>query len=58
MLEQYKKTFLGMQAFMVFMAGMGVVAARSLFVGVVFYATMQVGAVLGAVWAARIKRPS
>jgi hypothetical protein len=57
MLEQYKRTFVRMQLVIAIVTvatylGMGHMLARS----AVFFLMMQVGAVVGAVWAVRLKR--
>jgi hypothetical protein len=59
MWEQYKKTFGSMQAFIVLVAialyfGLG----RSVVTASGFFLMMQVGAVFGAMWAARLRRRS
>ena len=57
MWEQYKKTFGSMQAFIVLVTialyfGLG----RSVAMASGFFLMMQVGAVFGAMWAARLRR--
>lgn len=56
MWEQYKKTFLGIQAVILLIAcGMGI-ASRSPGAALVFFGMMQIGSALGAMWATRLKR--
>ena len=57
MFERYKKTFVGMQAVICIITvavyfGMGRVPALA----GLFFVTMQLGAFIGAAWAARLKR--
>ncbi|HEV3191292.1 MAG TPA: hypothetical protein VGY54_12375 [Polyangiaceae bacterium] len=55
MWEQYKKTFLGMQIVM-WLIGAGVLlGTHRLFAAAVFLVVMQVGAIFGAMWGARLK---
>jgi hypothetical protein len=54
--QQYKKTVVGMQITMWLVACVVLVRTRVWLVAVVFLAIMQVGAVLGAMWAARLRR--
>jgi hypothetical protein len=56
MWDHYKKTFVRMQIVMWMAACLPVLATRSLTVGLGFLATMQIGSLLGAVLAARIRR--
>ena len=56
MWEHYKKTFLGMQIVMWLVAGLVLVWTHLWIVSSVFLITMQIGAVLGAMWAVRLKR--
>lgn len=49
MLEHYKRTFVGMQRAMWLVTALVVVVTRQLFVGAAFMATMQIGALLGAI---------
>jgi hypothetical protein len=56
MLEQYKKTFVSLQVTMWLVAALVAWLTKQPLVGVWFLATMQVGAVLGAFWGARLKR--
>jgi hypothetical protein len=56
MWEQYKKTFWGMQ---IAIAAISLTIFKMVHVWgppVVFFATMQVGSVVGALWATRLKR--
>jgi hypothetical protein len=57
MWEQYRKTFVGMQA-VIFAVTCGMyLAYRQLWVvAVMFFVTMQVSAVVGAMWATRLRR--
>jgi hypothetical protein len=57
MLEQYKKTFIGTQLVIATVTvatylGLGHVFVRS----AVFFSMMQIGAVVGAVWAVRLRK--
>ena len=56
MWDHYKKTFARMQVVMWLAASLPVLATRDLSVGLWFLAIMQIGSLLGAVWAARIRR--
>jgi len=56
MWEHYKKTFLGMQIVMWLVACIVLVWTHLWIVASVFLLTMQIGAVFGAIWAARLKR--
>ena len=56
MWEHYRKTFRGMQLAMALVAIAVLVVTRRLFVAGAFLAAMQIGAVLGAAWGARLKR--
>jgi hypothetical protein len=49
MLEHYKRTFVGMQRAMWLVTFLVVVVTRRWFVGAACLATMQIGAVLGAI---------
>jgi uncharacterized membrane protein YfcA len=56
MWQQYKKTLVGMQLSIAVMTGAAyMMVYRSLPPAAVFFAVMQVGAVLGAYWGARLK---
>jgi hypothetical protein len=55
MWEQYKKTFLGMQTVMGFIAAGVLLGTHRLFAAAVFFVVMQLGAVLGAMWGSRLK---
>ncbi len=55
MWEQYKKTFLGMQIVMWLIAAGVLLSTHRLFAAAVFLVVMQLGAVLGAMWGARLK---
>jgi hypothetical protein len=54
--KQYKKTFRGMQIAIGLVVGAVLIVTRTWTVAAVFFATMQVGAVLGAMWGTRLKR--
>jgi len=56
MWEHYKKTFVRMQIVMWLAACLPILATRDLTVGLGFLATMQIGALLGAVLAVRIRK--
>jgi hypothetical protein len=57
MLEQYKKTFKATQAIIaIITVFIFFQAHRMWFASMVFFLFMQVGAVLGAMWATRLKR--
>ncbi len=56
MFERYKKTFWGMQA-LICAVVLGIfVWSQSIDVAALFFTTMQVGALVGASWANRLKR--
>jgi len=55
MWEQYKKTFWGMQAIICAAAVSIFLWGHVLGLSALFFATMQVGAVIGAMWAVRLK---
>ena len=55
MMERYKKTFWGMQA-VIWLIAFGVLAwAHMWSLAALFFVTMQIGAVVGAMWATRLK---
>jgi uncharacterized membrane protein YfcA len=55
MWKQYKKTFVGMQLVIWAITG-GVLAWRHLWdLAAMFFVTMQIGAVIGAMWGQRLK---
>jgi uncharacterized membrane protein YfcA len=57
MLEHYKKRFLGMQSFIAFIVIAVYFAMNHRVVpAAIFFATMQIGALVGAAWAARLTR--
>jgi hypothetical protein len=56
MWEQYKKTALGIQIVIAIVTIGVLVISRTLAAGGVFFAAMQLSALLGAGWAARLKR--
>jgi hypothetical protein len=56
MWELYKRTFRGMQIAIAMVTIVIFAITRRWFVASVFLCTMQVGAVMGAVWGARLKR--
>lgn len=55
MWEQYRKTFWGMQAAIWFFALAVLVWTRLWTSAATFFLTMQIGAVSGAMWGARLK---
>ncbi len=55
MVDLYKKTFVPMQLAIWLVAALVSIATRSIHAGGVFLATMQVGALVGAAWGARLK---
>jgi hypothetical protein len=55
MLERYRRTFWPMQAVMWGLACVIVISTRSLLGGFVALVTMQLAALVGAAWAARLK---
>jgi hypothetical protein len=55
MREQYKKTWVGMQATIAVVTLAALVHTHRLVAALAFFATMQVGAVLGAIWAVQLK---
>ena len=56
MWDQYKRTLVGMQlTIAAFTAGAYVMTYRSLASAALFFVVMQVGAVFGAYWGARLK---
>jgi hypothetical protein len=55
MVEQYKKTFVPLQLGIWLVAGLVTLVTRSVHSGAVFLATMQLGALFGAIWGARLK---
>ena len=55
MVEIYKKTFVPMQLGIWLVAVLVTALTRSVHAGSVFVATMQLGALLGAIWGARLK---
>lgn len=57
MLEQYKKTFASMQVFIAMVtAALYFALGRRWTLAAGFFLMMQVGAVFGAAWAARLKK--
>lgn len=57
MWEHYRKRFLGMQVVItVFAVGFFLTSHRGLFPAALFFAVMQIGSLLGAAWASRLKR--
>jgi hypothetical protein len=57
MWDQYRKTFAGMQAFIVLVTlALFIVLGYRLAPTLVFFAAMQVSALLGAMWATRLRR--
>jgi hypothetical protein len=57
MWEHYRKRFWGMQVVITsFAVGLYLTSHRSLGPALFFFATMQLGSLLGAAWASRLKR--
>jgi hypothetical protein len=57
MWDQYRKTFVGMQAvILIVTCGMFLAFNRLWALAALFFVTMELGALLGAVWGARLKR--
>jgi hypothetical protein len=55
MWDQYKKTLWGLQVVIGVIAGAVLVLSHSLGAAAFFFATMQVAAVVGAMWGIRLK---
>ncbi|HTL30547.1 MAG TPA: hypothetical protein VL282_15050 [Tepidisphaeraceae bacterium] len=55
MWEQYRRTFLGMQMVIAMVTIVVFIGFHSLMQAMVFFAFMQLSAVIGALWAARLK---
>jgi uncharacterized membrane protein YfcA len=57
MWEHYRKRFWGMQAVITsFAVGYYLISHRLLFPALLLFVTMQLGSLLGAAWASRLKR--
>ena len=56
MLERYKRTFIGTQAIIAAVTLAILFKLQVWQVAAVFFATMQLGAVMGAIWASQLKR--
>jgi uncharacterized membrane protein YfcA len=56
MIERYKRTFIGTQTIIATVTLAILYKLQAWQVAMVFFATMQLGAVLGAMWAGRLKR--
>ncbi|HTQ02781.1 MAG TPA: hypothetical protein VMI54_02950 [Polyangiaceae bacterium] len=56
MLERYKRTFFATQACIVCVTVAILIQSHRIFAAAVFFVTMELGAVVGAMWAARLKR--
>jgi uncharacterized membrane protein YfcA len=56
MIERYKHTFIGTQTIIAAVTLAILYKLQVWQVAAVFFATMQLGAVMGAMWAARLKR--
>ena len=54
-LECYRKTFVGIQVTIGVVTLAALLQTHRLIAALAFFATMQIGAVLGATWAARLK---
>jgi hypothetical protein len=55
MLEQYKKTMVGTQILIGVVTLAVLLRTHRLVAALAFFATMQLGAVIGALWAVRLK---
>jgi membrane protein DedA with SNARE-associated domain len=55
MLEHYKKTFASIQSVILLVTAGVLVVSHSLQAALVFFATMQIGSITGAMWARRLK---
>ena len=56
-MEHYKKTFVGMQVFIALVtAALFILFHRLWIPAATFFVMMQVGALVGALWATRLKR--
>ncbi len=56
MLERYKRTFVATQASIAAVTVAILLQSHRLFAAVAFFGAMELGALFGAMWAARIKR--
>jgi hypothetical protein len=57
MWDQYKKTFIGMQAVILLVTvGMFIVFSRDVALVATFFATLQVASLLGAYWGDRLRK--
>lgn len=56
MWEQYKRTFSGMQAFIIAVALCILFWSQRVYVAAAFFMAMQLGALFGAMWGSRLKR--
>jgi low temperature requirement protein LtrA len=56
MWDHYKKTFVGMQSVILLITMMVLAWSHMWTVALVFFAVMQTGSALGAMWASRLKR--
>ncbi|HVZ37200.1 MAG TPA: hypothetical protein VG963_32480 [Polyangiaceae bacterium] len=56
MWEQYKRTFVGMQAFILVAVLCILIGSHRVYAAGVFLIAMQLGALFGAMWGARLKR--
>ena len=55
MWEHYKRTFVGIQAVIVVVSGGVLALTHSGWAALLFFVTMQVGSLSGAMWAQRLK---
>ena len=55
-LERYKKTFAAIQVTVGFVTLIVLMQTHRLIAALAFFATMQIGAIVGAIWAAGLKR--
>lgn len=56
MLERYRRTFYGTQALIAAVTVAVLIQSHRIVAALAFFAAMQVGALVGALWAARLKR--
>ena len=55
MWDHYKKTFVGMQSVIAVIAVAVFVMTHSIVAAALFFVTMQIGSIVGAMWAWRLK---
>jgi hypothetical protein len=56
MWARYKRSFAGMQALIVVVTLSALILSHRLYLAGTFFLTMQLGALFGAMWAARLER--